>query len=301
MNEADRAVAAIARRQFGVFSRTQARDAGLSEESMTRRVISGRWEEAVRSVYRIPGSPITGRQRALAAVLWGGKESAISHTTAGRLLRLDAVRFDGLHLTVPSALGLRGSNITVHRRPTLSGTDLVVVDGIRCTSATRTIIDCGSLLDDEVLETAFEQARQMGLTTVTALERRAEELCGRGRPGSARVRRLLAAQEPSSRAMESRLEVRLARLLRKSSLPTPERQHPVGRFCLDFAWPSARVGCECDGFEHHGARLAWKRDRRRLAAIEAARWRVIHVTWTDVTREPDQTLYRLAFALAPVG
>ncbi len=297
MNKADQAIAVIARRQFGVFSRGQAHDAGLSDESMTRRVITGRWEEVFRGVYRLAGTPITGRQRAMAAVLWGGTESAISHTTAGRLLRLDAVRFDGLHLTVPSTLGLRGNKITVHRLAKLSTTDVVVVDGIRCTSATRTIIDCAALLGDEILETAFEQARRMGLTTATALSRRTDELCGKGRAGSARVRRLLAAQVPRSRAMESRLEVKLARLVRGSSLPTAQRQYPVGRFRLDFAWPSARVGCECDGFEHHGSRLAWKRDRGRLATIEAAGWRVVQVTWADVTAEPDQTLDRLARAV----
>jgi very-short-patch-repair endonuclease len=93
------------------------------------------------------------------------------------------------------------------------------------------------------------------------------------------------------------LEVKLARLLRKSSLPSPQRQFQIGRFRLDFAWPAARIACECDGFEHHGARLAWKRDRRRLAAIEAARWRIVQVTWADVTTEPTQTLDRLAIAL----
>jgi len=129
--------------------------------------------------------------------------------------------------------------------------------------------------------------------------RHADELCGRGRPGSAHVRRLVAAQDPRSRAMESRLEVRLARLLRKSSLPAPERQYRVGRFRLDFAWPSLRVACECDGFEHHGARLAWRRDRRRLAAIEGAGWRILHVTWADVTHEPGLTLDRLTLALLP--
>jgi very-short-patch-repair endonuclease len=91
--------------------------------------------------------------------------------------------------------------------------------------------------------------------------------------------------------------VKLARLLRNSALPKPERQYPVGRYRLDFAWPSRRIGCECDGFEHHGSRLAWKRDRRRLAVIEAADWRIVHVTWADVTREPDQTLDRLSLAL----
>jgi very-short-patch-repair endonuclease len=137
----------------------------------------------------------------------------------------------------------------------------------------------------------------MGLTAVAALTRRAEELCGRGPPGSARLRRLLTAQTAGDRALESRLEVKLARLLRRSSLSTPERQYPVGRYRLDFAWPALRIACECDGFEHQGSRLAWKRDRARLAAIEAAGWRIVHVTWADVTRHPDQTLDRLELAL----
>jgi very-short-patch-repair endonuclease len=178
----------------------------------------------------------------------------------------------------------------------LPSQDVVSVDGIRCTSATRTIIDCAALLMDEALETAFEHARRMGLTSPAALSHRAEELCGRGRPGSTRVRRLVAAQT-GARPLESRLEVRMARLLRRSGLPRAERQHEIGRYRVDFAWPARGVACECDGFEHHGARLAWKRDRRRLAAIEAAGWRVVHVTWDDVSHRSDQTVARIAFAL----
>jgi very-short-patch-repair endonuclease len=263
---------------------------------MSRRVMTGRWLEVLPAVYRLPGATPTGRQRAMAAVLWGGDESAISHTTAGRLLRLDAVRFDTVHLSLPTSAGRRADDLTLHRMA-LTPIDAVVVDGIRCTSATRTIIDCASILGDEALEDAFEQARRMGLTSVNALTRRADVLCGRGRPGSASVRRLLATQTPGAAALDSRLEVKLARLLRKSSLPAPERQFRLGRYRLDFAWPTRKIGCECDGFEHHGARLAWKRDRARLAAIEAADWRIVQVTWADVTGQPGQTVDRLAFAL----
>src|SRR5204862_3950002 len=85
MNDADERIAALAEMQFGVFSREQAVVAGLSERAMSRRVMSGRWVEVLPAVYRVPGAPRTGRQRAMAAVLWGGDESAISHTTAGRL------------------------------------------------------------------------------------------------------------------------------------------------------------------------------------------------------------------------
>ena len=296
MNDADRAIALVAESQFGAFARRQAVNAGLSEGAMTRRVMSGRWIEVFPAVYRLPGAVRTGRQRAMAAVLWGGDASAISHTTAGRLFRLDAVRSRELHLTLPPSVGRRGHDFELHRMA-IPRRDLVSVDGIRCTSAARTIVDCAALLGDEALEDAFEQARRMGLTSVAALTRRAGELCGRGRPGSRSIARLLAAQSAGDRALESRLEVKLARLLRKSSLPPPERQVPVGRFRLDFAWPDRRIGCECDGFEHRGSRLAWKRDRGRLAAIEAAGWRVVHVTWADVTVAADQTLNRLDFAL----
>jgi very-short-patch-repair endonuclease len=297
MNEVDAVIAGIAESQFGVFSRAQASAAGLSEESMSRRAMGGSWERVFPSVYRLPGTTRTGRQRAMAAVLWAGDDAAISHTTAARLLHLDGTRSVALHITVPRCHGLRRNDLVVHRTGSSARSDLVSVDGIRCTSATRTIIDCAALLGDEQLEAAFEHARRMGLTSATALARRGEKLCGRGRPGSTRLGRLLAVQLRGERAMESRLEVKLARLLRKSSLPPSERQHPVGRFRLDFAWPAARVACECDGFEHHGDRLAWKRDRNRLATIEAAGWRIVHVTWADATREPGRTLDRLALAL----
>jgi very-short-patch-repair endonuclease len=216
----------------------------------------------------------------MAAVLWGGEGSAVSHITAARLLRITSTPVDRVHLTVPYGCGLRTKDVAIHH------------------SATRTIVDCAASLGDEALEVAFEQARRMGVTSAHVLASRAEELCGRGRPGSSRVRRLLAVQDPNERALESRLELKLARLLRTSSLPKPVRQFPLGRFRLDFAWPSARIGCECDGFEHHGSRLAWKRDRARLAAIEVARWRIVHVTWADVTEAPKQTLERLAYALS---
>ena len=49
--------------------------------------------------------------------------------------------------------------------------------------------------------------------------------------------------------------------------------------------------------EHHGRRLVWKRDRRRIATLEAAGWRIVHVTWDDVTRHPQQTVERVRMAV----
>jgi hypothetical protein len=180
MNEADVRVAAMAEHQYGTFARWQAARCGLSEYSMTRRVMTRDWVTVLPGVYRLPGAPQTGRQLAKAATLWGGDEVVVSHQTAARLLRLDGILTDGVHLTVPSRSGLANDSICVHRSRTLDEVDRREVDGIPCASATRTLIDCAAALDDETLETAFEHARRLGLTAPNALAKRAAALCGSG-------------------------------------------------------------------------------------------------------------------------
>ena len=109
------------------------------------------------------------------------------------------------------------------------------------------------------------------------------------------MRHLLAVLE--HRPLESRLEVKTARLLRAHGLRAAANQFAVGHYRLDYAWPLLLLAVECDGFEHHGQRLLWKRDRRRIAALEALGWRLIHVTWDDVTKHPDETVARIRSAV----
>jgi very-short-patch-repair endonuclease len=279
----------LAERQYGLVTRAQAREL-LSDSAVDRRLSSRRWIAIRPGVYRIVGAPVTARQRAMGAALWGGPDAAISHSTAGRLLRLPGIPHDAIHLNVPPKSGVRSDDLRLHRAA-LSRADRVYVDNIPCTAATRTLLDCASLLDGEHLETAVERARRMGLTSTAALSAQLR----RGRPGSAKLRDVI--RHLDARPKESRLEVKLARLLRKSDLPKAVAQFVIGSYRVDYAWPLFRVICECDGFEWHGDRLCWKRDRRRVAAIEAEDWHVVHVTWDDITRYPDETLYRLGLAL----
>jgi very-short-patch-repair endonuclease len=296
MNGAERVVAALAAERYGVASHAQALAWGMTDRTVRRRIESGAWEELFHYVYRMGGAPRTGRQRAYAATLWAGPQSAVSHTTAGRLLRLDGIRPKDLHLTVLRESGLRTDAAVLHRVEALHPIDRVVVDDIPCLSATRTIIDLASMLRGEPLEVAFEAARRMRLTTPEMLARRAEQLCGRGKAGTKAIRELLSHQDGQP-ALQFKLEVKMARLWRTSALPIPQRQFPVGPYAIDFALPDQMVGVECEGFEFHGNRLQWKRDKRRTAFLERRAWRLLFVTWEDVTRFPNETLDRIAIAL----
>ena len=288
-------ILALAEAQYGVFSRAQAIAHGLTIAALEHRVKRRSFEAMFPSVYRVPGAPRTGRQRAMAATLWLGDESAVSHLTAGTLLRLDRCKTTELDLSVLREVRRRVEGVRIHRVAQLPSIDRVTVDGIPCTSATRTLLDIASIVDDETLEVAFESARRMGLTSPGFLAKRAAALGTR--PGAAAIRELLSHQRPGERSLQYRLEVKTARLLRGRDLPEFERQHAVGIYRIDFACPELRYGVECEGFEYHGTRLQWKRDKRRTAWLERQGWRLTFVTWDDVTLEPEQTLERIRLAV----
>ena len=156
------------------------------------------------------------------------------------------------------------------------------------TTPVRTLIDLSARMEDARLLAAMESAFRAKLCSPERLAVRVDTLRTSGRPGAGRLAELLASR--AGPALESVLEAKLWLLIGRSRLPLPQRQYwvslPGGRYRLDFAWPEHKVGLECDGWEHHGARTAFDPDRARLAEFAAARWRVLPVTWHACAREP---------------
>jgi very-short-patch-repair endonuclease len=93
---------------------------------------------------------------------------------------------------------------------------------------------------------------------------------------------------------ESPLEVKAARLLRRSLLPRPVQQHEVGRYRLDFAWPVQLVALECDGRQRPSEDTDFQHDRTKLTDLAADGWRVLVATRADVN---DALLEKLERAL----
>jgi very-short-patch-repair endonuclease len=302
MNDAWDRLVDLAERQHAVFALEDARCLGVPVYIVRERAASNVIERVYPEVFRIRGSRPTARQRAKAATLWLGEPASVSHPTAARLLRLDGDWPRDLRVSVPRATS-RGRNaatdVRLHRVRDLPGIDRRVVDTIPCTSAARTMLDLAVDLDDERFEVAAESARRMGLMTTAVLARRFEAL-GR-RAGADRVRRYIVSSEGQP-AVQYRLEVKTRRLLEQLRLPPFRRQLPIRgadgeRYFVDFVFEAQRLIVECDGFAWHGNHLQWKRDRKRVAALEAAGWRLLHLTWDDVTRRPAEVETRLLIAL----
>lgn len=147
------------------------------------------------------------------------------------------------------------------------------------------------------MESVFGQK----LGTPERLSARLGALRDSGRPGAGRLASLLE-RRGDDRPLESTLESKVWLLSTRSGLPRPARQHWVttagGRYRLDFAWPSRKLTLECDGWEHHGTRLAFGKDRERLSEMVATGWRVLVVTWDVGTRQPRRVVRWVEMALA---
>ncbi|HEX9968742.1 MAG TPA: DUF559 domain-containing protein, partial [Acidimicrobiales bacterium] len=100
------------------------------------------------------------------------------------------------------------------------------------------------------------------------------------------------------RSAGSAAEVAFLRLVRQAGLPRPKRQFaiPLGRSevaTVDFAWPQARFVVEVDGFDAHGGRQAFYRDRARDNAIRDQGWGLRRVTPEDIRERPEATIAAL--------
>lgn len=115
-----------------------------------------------------------------------------------------------------------------------------------------------------------------------------------GRRGTAELRRVVrrAAENPFSGG-----EQRFQQLLRDEQIVGfvgNRRVRVFGRsYVLDLADPDRRVAIEFDSVEFHSDRRAFEADRRKHNDLEAAGWRVLHVTWRMLVEEPAEVLRRI--------
>ena len=61
---------------------------------------------------------------------------------------------------------------------------------------------------------------------------------------------------------------------------------------VDFAWPEAKVALECESYEHHSGRVAWKLDVTRLNEVASLGWIVQRGTNEDANN-PGPLIARL--------
>lgn len=96
----------------------------------------------------------------------------------------------------------------------------------------------------------------------------------------------------------SDLEALFLQLCLDHDLPRPQINHYDNGRELDFRWPLQRVVVETNGFAFHRTRTAFEDDHDKRLVLEAAGWRVISLTWRQVTTRPDEVAAHVRRALS---
>jgi very-short-patch-repair endonuclease len=289
---------ALAERQHGVITRKQAQELGATRQHLRRRLESRDWEPVTSKVIRLVGTRRTFRQRAMAAALDAGPDSAVSHESAAALWRLPGFLPGPLHVTQAVGRSGRASTLaTLHRTCRLPEDHVSTVDGIPVTSPSRTVFDLAGVLHPGRTERALDNALARRLTTMATLRTVTASLAAAGRGGSALMRRLLDARADGYVAPESGLEARFLSIVRAAGLPEPLRQRDlggqgwVGR--VDFVYPDKRLVVEIDSGLHHSTLLDETADAKRDGALREAGYRVVRVGEQEVWHRPQEVVRRL--------
>lgn len=291
----DALILQLATRQHGVVARWQLRQVGIPLHRIDYRLKSGWLEPLHSAVYRLIRSDAP-RQREMAATLACGPGSALSHHSAGALLGIlaPAAHPATISVTTTRAVRLRATGIHARRVGDLPEDELTLLDAIPVTSPARTLLDLAGTAGTRELERTLARAERQGLLEPGAVERLLRRYPGRR--GIVRLRTLISSGTNPLHT-RSEAEERFLILIRKGALPSPEMNVLVHGFEVDALWRDERLVVEVDGFAFHSSPAAFERDRYRDGVLMAAGFRVMRVTWQQLTEKPESLLVRLTRAL----
>jgi very-short-patch-repair endonuclease len=200
----------------------------------------------------------------MAAVLALGGGAVLSHRSAAALWKLLPSTNEPVDISLPSRNGRRRRRgIRIHRPESLQPQDTTRRRGIPVTSPARTLGDLKATTSDRELRRAIRQADFLGLPTGPDVE----------------VDRT-----------RSELERRFLWLCRRYRLPAPSVNMPVGGLTVDFCWVEHKLVVETDGYQAHRGRAAFEDDRDRDLKLRALGFEVVHLSYEQVFRKPDEVI-----------
>lgn len=153
----------IAGAQRGYFTAAQAAAAGISRRALFGRAQRGLIGRIAHGLYRLSGYP-SGARDEFHALQTSAPTATFSHETALELYGLSDVLPRTIHVTVPSASGLKPRpGTTIHRSDLASG-ERILHDDLWITDLSRTFRDGARWgTDPEQLLAAFDTARERGM------------------------------------------------------------------------------------------------------------------------------------------
>jgi hypothetical protein len=299
MKNREQLLAANARDQQGVFTLAQATACGFPERTIEHRTVSGMFEAIYPGVYGYTGSAVSWEREVMAAVLSTSPLVAASHKTAAYLWGMTSNRPRGIEIVTTRHSRAKRPDFIVHESKDLRVSDIVSVDGIPITSATRTVVDLGASAPVWFVQRCLDTALRKKMFTAWDARCFIARVARPGRNGIGTIRPLVEERLQWQGLTESDLEDVFRVLVASSEVPMPEPQFlvndddgvEVGRF--DFAYPPKMALIETDSEGFHMDPVSFQRDREKQNRAQLLGWTVYRFTWRQIVDTPEEVLRTL--------
>ncbi|MEJ2866696.1 type IV toxin-antitoxin system AbiEi family antitoxin domain-containing protein [Actinomycetospora sp. OC33-EN08] len=280
----------------GVISRAQAKQCGMSDDQIARKVAKKEWVRRAPGVYFVVAFPWTAAARVRIAAEFVRPVGALIGVAAAWWLALGVA---GPHPIVaalpPGSSRPKPAGFTTVQRD-LRG-DRVLHRGLWVTTRALTTLDAAVALGREgqpFLDRVLQQ-KKVGLDELRVAQSR-----HLGRRGSGAAHRLLV--QAADRAASTAERVAIA-LLRGGGVSGWEVNLEVllsdGREAvIDIAFREAKFALEIDGWAFHQDPERFISRRARKRALVADGWVVAEVTWKELTEQPEKVLDEIRRTLA---
>ena len=289
--------------QDGLFTRSQARAAGLTDNAIQHR--SGLTiARVLPTVFAVTSGPLSNRQRLRAAVLYGraGGQRDVAILGGLAACALHGLKAAGqpetVQLLLPAARRLADQSFVAVRR-TQSFGPTWRVNGLPVCSPARAVVDAArrKLSLDDVRALAAECIQKRKATT----DQVAAELHAGASAGSLLLRLVLAEVADG---VHSVAEAQLRRLLRSTDLPQPrwnaDLKDAGGKFVArpDAFWAEAGLIVEVQSREWHLSPQDWGATMRRTNRLSRLGYDVQQVAPSRISSEPTVVLDEIRAAYA---
>ena len=296
-------LATIARGQAGAFAIDQALACGWTQARLHRALGRGDIRRLLPRVYAFTAAPPSRLQRAHAALLWGGRDSALCKLTAAEFHGLSVDAVGPIQIIVPRRRRAPHHQLKVYRRDELLPAHTRRRGGLAVTTVPRTLLDLAWDLRGVQFEALVDESLVTHKTTHEELGALWASYHASGRNGCVRYRASLNRRSPGESPPTNLNERRLFDLLEAGGLP-----RPVCQFCIydgdnfvarpDFAYVEERLALQAQSrrwHEGHARRLA---DDRQSNALMALGWRAMRFWWEDVEEQPENVIALVRSALS---
>jgi hypothetical protein len=299
MDDRFRTIAALAATQHSVVSTAQLLAHGIDTSTRSKWERRGLVSRMGSRSFALAGSPATFERAVAAGLADLAGVGFVAGRTVGRLHGLDGFVGESLEFLVPR--GHRRSStegLVCSTRASLTKADTVFVQGFRCLTAERMILESAQFdFSRAETENAIDSAIRLRLVSEQRLRTRAIR---DHRPHVNGSRLVLDALVDMGG--ESRLERWFLALVREAAIPRPILQkafrdgtRTIAR--VDAFFPGGLV-VEVSGHGTHASRRQIQADAQRRTELTLRGLRVVTFTYEDVRDRPAWVIGQLRVALA---